>query len=153
MKKIVLFASLVLMLTACCAYRHIGTNTTTSQKIEVKESVKIVPYLVTLEIPEIKETVRTRDTSSHLENKYAYSDAIVHSDGTLEHSLATKPQDAPQIIDVPVTRKDSIVYVDTIVEKTIEVPREMNRWQRFQIGGFWVLAGLLVLFIVIKFVL
>ena len=89
----------------------------------------------------------TRDTSSHLENTYAESDAVV-SGGVLSHSLQTKPQ----TIKVPVN-----VYVhDTVTVKekaeTIikEVERDLTWWQKTKMNLFWVLSLLAVLFIAYK---
>lgn len=134
--------SICALLGSCGTARHFN-NTSVSQKIEVKESVKIVPYLVKVEIPEIKETIRTRDTASHLENTYAYSDAIVHSDGTLEHSLGTKPQKISHTAEIPVVQKDSIVYVDKVVETTVE--KDLNWWQRVRLDGFYILLLVVIL--------
>lgn len=135
---------LSLMLVSCGPVKHI-TNTT-SKNIEVKESVTYVPYMVNLSIPEIKESVRVKDTTSHLENDYAYSDAVLHKDGTLEHSLATKAQKLPQSIDVPIKQRDSIVYVDKLVETHVEVPieKELTWWQRIRMKGFYVLLVLVL---------
>ena len=58
------------------------------------------------------------------------------------HSLENKPHKRPVEINRPVEYRDSIVYRDRIVDKTIEVPAQLNKWQRFQITGFWFLIGI-----------
>lgn len=89
----------------------------------------------TVEIPLIIENNVTKDTTSHLENKYAKSDAIV-SQGLLWHSLETRPQ----IIEVPV-----IVHVtDTLIRESesesnteyVEVERKMKWWESAMIGTY-----------------
>lgn len=137
-----LFCAAAVVLVSCGPVRQL--TATDTRKVEVRETTRLVPYLVQVSIPEIQETRRTRDTSSHLENKYAVSDAIVHPDGTLEHSLRTKPQDVPQIVDVPQIQRDSIIEHETIIEKE----KPLTRDQRIKLALFWpiaIVAGLLAL--------
>ena len=80
-------------------------------------------------MPVIRQVNVTRDTSSHLENDYASSDASI-VDGNLRHSLESKSQK----ILVPV---EVVVHDTTVVEKqaqTIiqEVPEQISKWQAFQ---------------------
>lgn len=94
---------------------------------------------VYLEIPPQTAQRETRDSTSHLENDYAESDARINSDGSLYHDLKTKPQKKPLEFEKPVERKDSIVYrTKTVTEtKVKEVPRELTWFQKTQIYGFW----------------
>lgn len=69
------------------------------------------------------------------------SDARINSDGTLFHSLATKPHREPIPIDRPVHYQDSIVYRDKLVKEVIQVERELSWWQKTQIKGFWLLLA------------
>ena len=96
-----------------------------------------------MDVPLIKEVNVTRDTSSHLENEYAMSDASI-SNGTLRHSLETRPHK----IAAPVT----ITVHDTLtVEKKAEtIIKEVNtltKWQGFQIILGRILGGLFLLII------
>ena len=104
----------------------------------------------TVEIPLIIEKNVTRDTTSHLENKYCKSDAIV-SEGLLWHTLETKPQ----IIEVPV-----VVHVTDTLVKEVEkesetvteyVEREMKWWETAMIGSYPYLIVALVLLLVWTF--
>lgn len=85
-----------------------------------------------------------KDTSSHLENDLAVSDASIDSLGFLHHSLKTKQRGR---LPVPSKntkeRRDSIVYRDKCVyiEKPVYVEAELNAWQRFRLRGFWILAA------------
>ncbi len=113
--------------------------------MEVNERIEFVRDTVWRDFPLIVERVTVRADSSRLENRYATSDARINLDGSLSHSLATKPQREPIPIDRPVEDRDSIVYRDrkVDVEKIVEVERDLSWWQQTQIGGFWVLLAAL----------
>lgn len=115
----------------------------TQENVRVIEHTEYVPIEIELPpVPEIKEHIFTRDTSSHLENEYAFSEAIIHRDGTLEHSLSTKAQKRTETVKVPMIQRDSIVYQTEVVEKLVE--KKLNWWQKFRQEGFFVLALLLL---------
>lgn len=127
---VVMFAVLVCSgsLLVCCSPRVI-------QPAVIKDSVRIricervIHDTAYFEMPVIRQVNVTRDTSSHLENDYASSDASI-VDGNLRHSLESKPQK----ILVPV---EVVVHDTTVVEKqaqTIiqEVPAQISKWQAFQ---------------------
>lgn len=128
-----------------CSPKVIPPASVESTKVIVRDRIvhDTIPFVVE------REVVRnvTRDTSSHLENTYAESDAVV-SGGVLSHSLQTKPQ----TIKVPVN-----VYVhDTVTVKekaeTIikEVERDLTWWQKTKMNLFWVFALVGILFIAYK---
>lgn len=155
MKKNLLIILAALTLASCGCSKRLPTKTDSS--VRVVEHTTLVPYVATLTIPEIKETTRTKASSSHLENEFASSDAVIHPDGTLEHTLATKSQQRPVDIDVPYTVRDSI-RVETIQE-TIEVPvpAKLTLWQRFRLAAFWwlvlaVAAAAVWIFVVPRFI-
>lgn len=148
LKRFAALLSASLMLVACGICRK-GTNTTESQRetVKVMEHIKIVPVITKIEIPPLSIERETRDTSSHLENQYAESDARVSRDGILYHSLKTKPQTLQQQHEVPVEYRDSIVVRE--VEKKVEVERlvekKLNAWQKFRLDIFWPLIALLAI--------
>ena len=119
-------------------------------QIEYRDSIRveyrdrIVHDTATFEIPVIIEKNVTRDTSSHLENPYAKSDAVV-SDGFLWHSL----ESIPQTIEVPVEIE---VHDTTYIEKhaeTVDVEKPVEKpltwWQGLRIDAFWWLVLALIL--------
>lgn len=124
-----------------------------SPKVIVQKEVvteyrdRIVHDTTTFEIPVEVEKIVTKDTISHLENKYAKSDAVV-SDGFLSHSLESKPQ----VIRIPVevhVHDTLVCYKEAqTIEKEVPIEKPLSWWQKFKIGAFWwlVLAvgGLLV---------
>lgn len=112
------------------------------------ETRKIVEYIhdtVFIEIPAQSERNHTQDSTSHLENDYAKSDARIEQDGSLFHSLETKPQKKPVPVERPVEYRDSIVYRDRKVKVAVPVERELTWWQQTQIKGFWI-AIIIVIF-------
>jgi hypothetical protein len=137
MKQIAIVILFALMLAGCAPCRHLSTNSKDSVRIEYRTRVEYVPDTVVVEIPVQTEKVTTRDTTSHLENDYG--------DGTLFHSLATKPQKKPVPVERPIEYRDSIVYRDRAVEKIVTVERELSWWQQTQIRGFWAAIAILIL--------
>ena len=118
-----------------------------SERTEVRTETIYVPDTVYVEIPAQTAERTTVDSLSHLENDYATSDARINPDGTLFHSLATKPQKKPVVFQKPVERKDSIVYVEKVVIEEVEKEKPLSRWEKFKLdyGGYSMLSLLLVL--------
>ena len=129
----------------CSVFRHVSESSErTKETVTVVTHTELVPVAVRFEIPPISEKTTTRDSSSHLENGFASSDARINRDGSLYHSLDMKPQSIEKETEVPVEYRDSIVFRDREVEKFVEVPveRELSWWQRVRLDGFWVLLAL-----------
>lgn len=99
-------------------------------------------------VPLEVEKIVTRDTASHLENRWAESDAVV-SGGFLSHSLSSRPQ----VIQVPVEvhTTDTLYKEAQIVEKEVEVEKPLSWWRKFKIGAFWYLCGAVLLLLVWTF--
>ena len=88
---------------------------------------------------------QTLDTVSVLENKYAKSAAKV-SGGALVHSLQTKPVSEPVIVDKQIVYRDSLVFVDRVVEVPVE--KQLSKWQSFKIKlGGWAFVGLIIVIV------
>lgn len=104
---------------------------------------RVVHDTTTFTIEKEGEKIVTRDTSSHLENKYAESDAVV-SGGFLSHSLKSKPQVIKVPYEVHVT---DTLYKEKAAETIIEtkyVEKKLNIWQKFRLWAFpFMLLGLL----------
>lgn len=151
-KKIILILSVFLLLTSCGAGKHlpIQTDQRDSVRVEVREVTRYVPDTAWMNIPAQSAENTTRDTSSHLETDFAESDARIDPDGTLHHSLRNKPQKQPVPVDVPQTQKDSIVYRDRFISETIEVPRDLTSWQKWQMRSFWILLSVTAVYVLRK---
>lgn len=140
MKKFVFVSLLLTLLSGCSLTRHAAfeeVNTRDSVRIEVK--TVFVKDTVWLEVPSQEASRETSDSTSHLENDFATSDARINPDGSLYHDLKTKPRQIPQEVDVPVVTRDSTTSKTKTATETIikEVPRELTWFQKTQIYGFW----------------
>ena len=128
---LVLFSALCV---ACATTRRVAP----SEKIITETRIETVyeTDTVYLEVPKIIEKVVTKDTVSVLENEFAESAASV-SDGLLAHSLETKPVQKPVEVQTKIVYRDSIIFKDIVVYETVEVEKELSRWQTFKMktGG------------------
>lgn len=146
--NISLLLLIALLLTACGTPRKLTTTQQDSTRIEIRENTVYVRDTVFIEIPAQTAERMTQDSTSHLENDYALSDARINPDGSLYHDLKTKPQEKPVPFDKPVERKDSIIYRTQYIDRevTVEVERELSWWEKTQIYGFW---GLIVILLIV----
>ena len=87
---------------------------------------------------------------SHLENDYAISDARIMADGSLYHSLETKPRTDTLTQELSVQAKDSIIYREKVVPKIVPVEKGLSDWQKIQIRGFWIFLILTSVYIIIR---
>ena len=133
-----LFCFLLVSLAAssCGAARHVSPTVTDSTRVEVHTVTETVHDTAYIELPVIVERIVTRDTTSTLENDYARSEATI-TDGFLHHSLETKPVKHPVQIETKIVYRDSLIYRDRVETKTVEVERQLTKWQSFKMrtGG------------------
>lgn len=138
----ILLSLLCVLLCGCASSRTAkseNVNTEQHDSVRVETVTIYVPDTVFIEIPAQAAQRETRDSLSRLENDYATSEARINPDGSLFHSLRTKPQEKPVQIQKPVERQNSVYYrTRTVtVTKVQKVPRELTWWQQTQIYGFW----------------
>lgn len=151
--------SMLFIVSGCCTQRRVVEQNTTviqhkdSANTEVRVD-KVIEYLIDtvyIKIPAQMAERTTQDSTSHLENDYATSDARINQDGTLYHDLKTKPQEIASEFQKPVEMKDSIrteyktktEYITLIDEK--EVEKELTWWQHTCIKWFpWCLILLII---------
>lgn len=147
MKRALIVIFTAILLTACGAANRVVTSDieekSDSLRIEYRERIVLIPDTVFVEIPAQAAERTSRDSSSHLENGYAESDARINPDGSLFHDLKTKPQAKPVPIRKEIHQRDSIEYryktlTKTSVE-TVEVEKPLTAWQKFRLNGFWAL--------------
>ena len=136
-----------LLLTGCCPCRQL-VDVQDSLRVEVIERVVKIHDTVIYEVPTISDGITTTEQESHLENELAESDARINADGTLTHSLATKPQSIKIGITIPTLRRDSVIYRNSY--RTIEVERDRSWWEQTQINGFWAMLAILSLIIILR---
>ena len=120
--------------------------------IRIEERVREIKVTDTLfvEVPMQKESTTVRDSMSHLENDYAISDARIMADGSLYHSLETKPRTDTLTQELSVQAKDSIIYREKVVPKIVPVEKGLSDWQKIQIRGFWIFLILTSVYIIIR---
>ena len=139
--------------SACSTVRPLPT--TDSTKVEVRTETVIEKDTVFVELPRVVERVAVQDTTSHLENEFALSDARI-SGGVLKHSLETKPVKMPAVVDKQIVFRDSIVFRDRVQTQTVEVEKKLTGWQqaKLRVGGFCFFAVILIgLYLIITFLL
>lgn len=141
MKHLPLLLLLTFIIGGCASSRRLSEKVHQQDSVQIKVETRIeyIPDTVFIEIPAQTSERETADSTSHLENDYATSDARINPNGTLYHDLKTKPQKKPVEFEKPVERKDSIIYkTKTVTEtKIVKVPRDLTWWQKAQIYGFW----------------
>ena len=155
MKSMSYTIAVVILITGCGSLsKSLGRSDTSSkdsEKLVLRD--RIVYQTVYADLPEVKESNTTRDTSSHLENDYAKSDATV-SNGELCHTLETKPQKIPTTATVVV--RDTIYIrekADTIYEeKIVEVDKPLSGWVKFWRNLGYISGLALILLAVVKIV-
>ena len=130
---------LVFLLVLCLASCSPRVITETETVIEYRD--RIVTDTAVVEIPVEVEKIVTRDTTSHLENTYAKSDAMV-SEGFLHHSLESIPQYIRVPVEVHVT--DTLYKEAEIRTETVEVEKPLSWWQKFRMDAFWWLLGAVI---------
>ena len=129
------------LLSSCAAPKEvIKWRTEYKDSVRVKVHERLVRDTVSVEIPVIIEKNVTEADSSHLENKFAKSDAVIRN-GKLFHSLETKPQTFDVPVDIPVA-DTTTTHVSSALEqkdetKYVEVEKELSWIQKTSIYGFW----------------
>ena len=139
--------------SACSTIRPLPS--TDSTKVEVRTETVIEKDTVFVELPRVVERVAVQDTTSHLENEFALSDAHI-SGGVLKHSLETKPVKMPAVVDKQIVYRDSVVFRDRVQTVTVEVEKKLTGWQqaKLRVGGFCFFAVILIgLYFIITFLL
>lgn len=103
--------------------------------IRIEERVREIKVTDTLfvAVPMQKESTTVRDSTSHLENGYAVSDARINPDGSLYHSLETKPRTDTIPKELYVQVRDTTIYREKVVPKIVPVEKELNWFVRMRI--------------------
>ena len=137
------------MLAGCCPCKQLATSMQDSVRVEVVERIVEVRDTAYVEVAGDKQVVTTRDTTSFLENDFAYSRASVVRGG-LYHELVTKRHRLAFPITIPTLRRDSIVYQGFFRTEVVEVAKPLTWWQQTQIIGFWIMFSIAFIAILLK---
>lgn len=146
MKNTIIILLLLCALVSCGTQRKVVQQEVQNTRTETRYERILVHDTSYIEIPVQTAEKTVKDSTSHLENDYAVSDASITSDGLLYHSLRTKAQKKAVPVDKQIERKDSLVYVDKQVNVPVPVEKELTKWQSFKINYFgWLMAVLFAL--------
>lgn len=128
------FAVALLLFSSCRTGRQVVV-VEARDSVRVEERVREIKVTDTLfvAVPMQKESTTVRDSMSHLENDYAVSDARIMIDGSLYHSLETKPRTDTLTQELSVQAKDSIIYREKVVPKIVPVEKELNWFTQMRI--------------------
>ena len=138
---------MILGLSTCGAAKHAAPERSDSTRVEVRTITQTVHDTAYIELPVFVERNVTRDTTSTLENPYAKSEASI-TDGLLSHSLQTKPTRQPVKIEKEIVYRDSIVFRDRTETVTVEVEKELTKWQSFKMKTGGTTLAILIIAIV-----
>ena len=134
MRRVLWVVAIVLLFSSCRTGRQVVV-VEARDSVRVEERVREIKVSDTLfvAVPMQKESTTVRDSTSHLENDYAISDARVMADGSLYHSLETKPRTDTLSREVGVQVRDSIIYREKVVPKLVPVEKELNWFTQMRI--------------------
>lgn len=138
---------MILGLSSCGAVKHTAPERSDSTRVEVRTITQTVHDTAYIELPVFIERNVTKDTTSTLENPYAKSEASI-TDGLLSHSLQTKPTRQPVKIEKEIVYRDSIVFRDRTETVTVEVEKELTKWQSFKMKTGGTTLAILIIAIV-----
>ena len=135
---------LITLLAGCRTVRYVPVyvHDSDSTHTETHTRIEYVKDTLWYAIPEQKAEHVVRD-SSHLENDYAVSEALIMPDGTLRHTLETKSQERPIEFDKPVESSVVYKYKTRTDVMTVEVEKALTWWQKFRMEAFWWLVAAL----------
>lgn len=129
---------LTTVMVGCCPCKHFIPSTNTVVRDSICYIEKVDTVFVKLD-QEHYETIQQK--YSHLETKYAVSDASIDSLGLLHHSLSNKKVD----IGVQVVEKEKYVVKDSIVR--VEVPVEVIKTKTKYPNSYWILLSIVILLV------
>ena len=146
------FIAIVMLLFSSCRTGRQVVVVEARDSVRVEERVRYVPVVDTffMEVPPQSAERTTADSTSHLENDYAVSDACIMADGTLYHSLETKARTDTITQELSVQARDTIIYREKVIPKVVTVEKGLSDWQKIQIRGFWIFLILTSGYIIIR---
>lgn len=144
---------MLVLLSGCHPCKSLtAEQTIDSTRVEYRERTVYVPDTILVSIPLQSAERTTADSVSHLENEYAESDARINTDGTLYHSLLTKPQEKAVPTQRKETEKEKTVYKNRIITKTktVTIEKKESFWVRARNAAILGLFFFVVLLYTIK---
>ncbi|HIT81825.1 MAG TPA: hypothetical protein IAD09_06265 [Candidatus Caccoplasma merdavium] len=125
--SLITFSVTLLLFSSCRTGRQVVV-VEGKDSIRIEERLRYVQVVDTffMEVPPQSAERTTADSSSHLENDYAMSDARILSDGSLFHTLETKPRTDTLTRELSVQAKDSIIYREKVVPQPVPIEKPMG---------------------------
>ena len=148
---IFLFIATIMLFSSCRTGKQVVV-VEARDSVRVEERVREIKVTDTLfvAVPMQKESTTVRDSMSHLENDYAISDARIMIDGSLYHSLETKPRIDTLTQELSVQVRDTTIYREKVIPQIVTVEKGLSDWQKIQIRGFWIFLILTSGYIIIR---
>ena len=128
------FAVALLLFPSCRTGRQVVV-VEARDSVRVEERVREIKVTDTLfvEVPAQSAERTTADSTSHLENDYAVSDARVNPDGSLYHSLEAKPRTDTLTQELYVQVRDTTIYREKVIPKVVTVEKGLNWFTQMRI--------------------
>lgn len=147
----ILLLTLLTVLVACVPHRVLESNIADSLQIQVNRHEMFTLDSVRFQVPMQRESQTIEEDSSYVTTDFAWSVAIWRN-GRLTHSIAN----IPNVWYTPYwrreTRTDSVIYRSYYRDIVTTVPRELTKWQRWQMKGFWILLLIDILIVYRKII-
>lgn len=142
---IFVFIAIVLLLFSSCRTGRQVVVVEARDSVRVEERVRYVPVVDTffMEVPPQSAERTTADSTSHLENDYAVSDACIMADGTLYHSLETKARTDTITQELSVQARDTIIYREKVIPKVVTVEKQLGWFTQMRLWLSNVMIGLI----------
>lgn len=127
--------AVALLLFSSCRSRQQLVVVEARDSVRVEERVREIKVTDTLfvEVPPQSAERTTADSTSHLENDYAISDARINPDGSLSHSLETKPRTDTIPKELYVQVRDTTIYREKVIPKIVTVEKPMGWFTQMRI--------------------
>ena len=126
-------ATVMLLFSSCRTGKVVVVEARDSVRVEERvREIKVTDTLF-VEVPPQSAERTTADSTSHLENDYAVSDARIMIDGSLYHSLETKPRTDTIPKELYVQVRDTTIYREKVIPKIYPVEKELNWFTQMRI--------------------
>lgn len=127
--------AVALLLFSSCRSRQQLVVVEARDSVRVEERVREIKVTDTLfvEVPPQSAERTTADSTSHLENDYAISDARINPDGSLSHSLETKPRTDTIPKELYIQVRDTTIYREKVIPKIVTVEKPMGWFTQMRI--------------------
>ena len=143
MKRLLVFVALLAVVFGCTTIKYVPVKET--EYVTIKDSVYFRDTTIKYQIE--KEYVKeyAKDT---LRLSTKYSDFTAFQD-TLSGLLSGYAKNNENLINIPISVKEKIVYKDSIVTKEVPVPVEVEKKVKFVPWYAKILSGFGILFLIL----